>query len=248
MLLNPSVRNDSGSGQLQKCNGLLSALRPRPIFRLYSSSTIISGFSENLAMKIVIVGAAGAVGKTAVDALSNRHEVVRVGRTSGDVQMDIEDIDSIRAMYQKVGKVDAVVSAVGHVFFGAVFEMSGQQFMTGIYGKVLPQVNLVLEGIDYLRDGGSFTVTSGVLNRDPIPGSSCAAAANGALDGFVRAAAVDMPRGIRINVVSPEILEKCREKYDGFFRGHVHVSDEAVGLAYSKAVEGCLTGQLVIVE
>ncbi len=199
-------------------------------------------------MKIVIVGAAGAVGKTAVDALSGRHEVIRVGRTRGDVQMDIEDVDSIRAMYQQVGKVDAVVSAVGHGHFGAVHEMTGEQFMEGINHKVLPQVNLVLEGFDYMNDGGSFTLTSGVLNRDPIPGGSCSAAANGALDGFVVGAAVDMPRGIRINVVSPEILEVSRAAYDGFFPGHVHVSNEAVGLAYSKAVEGCLSGQVMIVD
>ena len=199
-------------------------------------------------MKIIIVGAAGAVGKTAVNALSSRHEVIRVARTSGDVHMDIEDIDSIRAMYQQVGKVDAVVSAVGQVHFGAVHEMTTEQFMTGIRRKALPQVSLVLEGFDYMNDGGSFTVTSGVLNRDPIRNGSCAAATNGALDGFVRGAAVDMPRGIRINAVSPEILESCRAKYDGFFHGHVHVSDEAVGLAYSKAVEGCLSGQIFIVE
>ena len=199
-------------------------------------------------MKIVIVGAAGVVGKTAVETLSGRHEIVSVGRTSGDVQMDIEDIDSIRAMYRKVGRVDAVVSAVGHVHFGPVHEMTSGQFMEGILGKVLPQVNLVLEGFEYVNDHGSFTVTSGVLNRDPIPGGSCAAAANGALDGFVRGAAVDMPRGIRINAVSPEVLEACRAQYDGFFRGHVHVSNEAVGLAFSKAVEGCLSGQVLIVD
>ena len=99
-----------------------------------------------------------------------------------------------------------------------------------------------------MNDGGSFTLASGVLNRDPIRGGSCAAAANGAIDGFVVGAAVDMPRGIRINAVSPEVLEVSREKYDGFFRGHVHVSNEAVALAYSKAVEGCLSGQVLIVD
>ena len=199
-------------------------------------------------MKVVIVGATGTVGKTAVDALSSRHEIIRVGRTSGDVHMNIEDKDSIRAMYQQLGKVDAVVSAIGQVHFGAVDEMTSVQFMTGIHHKLLPQVNLVLEGLEYVNDGGSFTLTSGVTNRDPIRGGSCAAATNGALDGFVIGAAVDMPRGIRINAVSPEVLEACREKYDGFFRGHVHVADEAVGLAFSKAVEGCLTGQVFIVE
>jgi NAD(P)-dependent dehydrogenase (short-subunit alcohol dehydrogenase family) len=206
------------------------------------------GLKEGIVMRILIVGAAGAVGRTAVAALSARHEIITAGRTSGDVQMDIQDLDSIRAMYGQVGRVDAVVSAVGHVHFGPVEEMTGIQFMEGILGKVLPQVNLVLEGFGYVNDRGSFTLTSGVTNRDPIPGGSNAAATNGALDGFVRGAAVDMPRGIRINAVSPEVLEACREKYDGFFRGHVHVSDEAVGLAFSKAVEGCLNGQVLIVD
>ncbi len=106
----------------------------------------------------------------------------------------------------------------------------------------------MLEGFDSIKYGVIFTLTSGVLNRDPIPGGSCAAAANGALDSFVLGAAVDMPRGIRINTVSPEVLEVSRAKYEGFFHGHVHVSNEAVGLAYSKAVEGCLTGQVFTVD
>ena len=199
-------------------------------------------------MRVIVIGAAGAVGNCAVEALSARHEVIRVGRSSGDIRADIEDVDSIRAMYREAGKVDAVVSAVGHGYFGPVHEMTSEQFMQGINHKLLPQVNLVLEGFDFINDRGSFTLTSGVLNRDPIPGGSCAAAANGALDGFVLGAAVDMPRGIRINVVSPEVLEVSRQKYEGFFPGHVHVSNEDVGLAYSKAVEGCLTGQVFIVD
>jgi len=138
--------------------------------------------------------------------------------------------------------------AVGHVHFGPVDEMTSTHFMASIGGKALPQVNLVLEGFDYINDGGSFTLTSGVTNRDPIRGGAGASAANGALDGFVVGAAVDMPRGIRINAVSPEVLESCREAYDGFFPGHVHVSNEAVGLAFCKAVEGCLSGQILIVE
>ena len=199
-------------------------------------------------MKIIIVGAGGAVGKAAYEELAQRHEVIAVGRGSGDIRADIEDQDSIRTMYAEAGRVDAVVSTVGHGHFGPVDAMSSEQFMQGIHHKVLPQVNLVLLGIDHLNDGGSFTLTSGVLNRDPIRGSAAAAAANGALDGFVRGAAVDLPRGLRINSVSPEVLEVSRERYDGFFRGHHHVSSEAVGLAYSRAVEGCQTGQVLTVD
>jgi NAD(P)-dependent dehydrogenase (short-subunit alcohol dehydrogenase family) len=199
-------------------------------------------------MKIILVGANGAVGQTAVNAFGNRHEIIAVGRTSGDIQIDIEDPGSVRSMYKQVGKVDAVVSAVGHGHFGAVADMSSEQFMKGINHKVLPQVNLVLLGIEHMNDGGSFTLTSGVLNRDPISGGSCAAAANGAIDGFVTAAAVDMPRGIRINAVSPGLLQVSVDRYDGFFPGHEPVSSERVGLAFCKSVEGAITGKVIIVD
>jgi len=198
-------------------------------------------------MKIIVVGANGAVGKTAVNAFGNRHEIIAVGRTSGDIQIDIEDQESIRSMYRQAGEVDAVVSAVGHGHFGAISEMSSDQFMKGIIHKVLPQVNLVLEGIKHMNDGGSFTLTSGVLNRDPISGGSCAAAANGAIDGFIVGAAVDMPRGIRINTVSPGLLQVSVDRYDGFFPGHEPVSSDRVGLAFCKSVEGVVTGQVITV-
>ncbi len=199
-------------------------------------------------MKIIVVGATGAVGRTAVAALEDRHEIIRVGRSGGDVYCDINDVNNIRSLYEQVGKVDAVISAVGHVHFGPIEKTGHDEVMIGIDQKVMAQINLVLEGIKYVNDGGSFTITSGVTNRDVIRGGTCAAAANGALDGFVAGAAVDMPRGIRINAVSPEVLESCREAYDGYFPGHDHVSDEAVGLAFCKAVEGCLSGQIIIVE
>ena len=198
-------------------------------------------------MKVIVVGAGGAVGQAAVAGLGGRHEIIAVGRSSGDIQLDIEDLESIRAMYQQTGKVDAVISAVGHGHFGAVAEMSSEQFMMGINHKVLPQVNLVLEGIAHMNDGGSFTLTSGMLNRDPTRGGSCAAAANGAIDGFIVGAAVDMPRGIRINAVSPGLLQVSVERYDGFFPGHEAVSSERVGLAYCKSVEGVVNGQVIIV-
>lgn len=198
-------------------------------------------------MKILVIGASGAVGKTAVQALTARHEVITAGRSGGDIIVDLADQASVAAMYQSTGKVDAVVSAIGHGHFGPVQDMTPDQMMIGIKGKALAQINLVLAGIAHVNDGGSFTLTSGVLNRDPIRGGAAAAAANGAIDGFVAGAAVDLPRGIRINTVSPEVLEASRAKYDGFFRGHNHVSDHAVGEAFSKSVEGCLTGQVFIV-
>ena len=120
--------------------------------------------------------------------------------------------------------------------------------MLGLTNKVMGQVNLVLAGLDHVGDGGSFTLTSGVLDRDPVRMGTGAATANGALGGFVTGAAIEMPRGLRINVVSPGLLEVSEKRYGSFFPGHERVSSERVGLAYAKSVEGALTGQVIIVE
>lgn len=198
-------------------------------------------------MRILVVGAAGTVGHAAVKALSARHEIIRAGRSAGDVSVDLMSEDSVRAMYQKLGKIDAVVACAGHVHFGPVASMSPEQFRKGLDDKLMGQVNLVLLGLAHVNDGGSFTLTSGVLDRDPVRQGANAAAVNGAIGGFVKGAAIEMPRGIRINAVSPGLLEESEKKYEGFFPGHEPVSAARVGLAYVKSVEGALTGQVIIV-
>jgi len=198
-------------------------------------------------MRILVVGASGTVGQAVVKELSRRHEVIRAGRSSGDVTVDLMNEDSVRAMFAKVGKVDAVVACAGHVHFGPVATMTPEQFRKGLNDKLMGQVNLVLLGMDNVNDGGSFTLTSGVLDRDPVRQGANAAAVNGALGAFARGAAIEMPRGLRINVVSPGLLQDSAQKYDGFFPGHEPVSSERVGLAYAKSVEGALSGQVIIV-
>ena len=199
-------------------------------------------------MKIIVIGASGDVGKAACDELGARHDLIRVGRTSGDIQIDMADRQSIDAMYEKTGTVDAVVCTAGDVHFGALQDFTEETFMLGLRNKVMGQVNLVLAGFDRVRDGGSFTLTSGVLDRDPIRMGAGAATANGALGGFVTGAAVEMPRGQRINVVSPGLLEASVARYGEWFPGHNPVSSKRVGLAFAKCVEGPINGQVVIVE
>lgn len=198
-------------------------------------------------MRILVVGASGTVGQAALKALSGRHEIVTAGRSAGDVTVDLMDETSVRAMFEKLGRVDAVVSAAGHVHFGPVATMTPAQFRKGLDGKLMGQINLVLIGQSHVNDGGSFTLTSGILDRDPIRQGSNAAAVNGAIGGFVKGAAIEMPRGIRINAVSPGLLEESAQKYDGFFPGHEPVSSARVGLAYVKSVEGAITGQVIAI-
>jgi NAD(P)-dependent dehydrogenase (short-subunit alcohol dehydrogenase family) len=195
-------------------------------------------------VRILVVGASGTVGAAAARALS-RHDIVRAGRSSGDVTVDLGSEESVRAMYARLGKVDAVVACAGHVHFGPVAAMTPEQFRKGLDDKLMGQINLVLLGLAHVTDGGSFTLTSGVLDRDPVRAGANAAAVNGAIGGFVKGAAIEMPRGIRINAVSPGLLEESAQKYDGFFPGHETVSSARVGLAYVKSVEGALTGQVI---
>jgi len=197
-------------------------------------------------MRVVIVGAEGTVGRAAVSALAH-HQIIKVGRSSGDIRADLIDAKSIAEMFEKLGRVDAVVACAGHVHFGPLQTMTGDQFMTGLQNKLMGQVNLVLVGKDHVNDNGSFTLTSGILDRDPIRQGANASTVNAALAGFVLSAAIEMPRGIRINVVSPGLLQDSAEKYDGFFPGHEPVSSERVGLAYVKSVDGGLTGRMIAV-
>lgn len=198
-------------------------------------------------MKIIVVGAEGDVGKTVCAELGARHDLIRVGRNTGDIRADIGDRMSIRAMYAQAGPVDAVVSATGTVHFAPLAEFTEDQFMIGLTNKVMGQVNLVLEGLAHVTAGGSFTLTSGVLDRDPIRMGAAASTANAALGGFVRGAAIEMPRGLRINVVSPGLLQASMSRYGGWFPGHDPVPSDRVGRAYAKSVEGAVTGQVIIV-
>ena len=199
-------------------------------------------------MRILVVGAEGTVGKAAISGFRAGHEIIRAGRKSGDVKVDIADAASVRAMYEKLGMVDAVVACTGHTHFGPLVSMTPENFISGLNDKLMGMVNLVLLGMAHVNDSGSFTLTSGILSRDPIRQGANAGAVDGAIDGFVVAAAIEMPRGIRINAVSPGLLVDAAQKYDGYFPGHDPVSSRRVGLAYAKSVEGAVTGQVIKVD
>ncbi|MBW4709198.1 short chain dehydrogenase [Roseobacter sp. YSTF-M11] len=199
-------------------------------------------------MKIAVIGAEGDIGKAACCELSRRHRLIKVGRSSGDIIADMTDPASIDAMYARTAPLDAVVVTAGDVHFGALMEFTPAHYMEGLAHKAMGQVNVVLAGLTRLSDNGSFTLTSGVLDRDPIRMGSGAALANGALGGFVVSAAVEMPRGIRINVVSPGLLDVSVARYGDWFPGHEPVSSHRVGLAYARSVEGAGTGKVISVQ
>lgn len=153
-------------------------------------------------MKILLIGAAGTIGSAVDKELSQRHEVIRIGRNSGDFQVDISDSASIRKLFEQTGKFDALICAAGNVTFAPLGEMNADSFALGLKDKLMGQVNLLLIGREYANDGASFTFTTGVLSHDPIRTGASAALVNGALDSFVKAAAIELPRGLRVNSIS----------------------------------------------
>lgn len=195
-------------------------------------------------MKILLVGASGTLGKAAANELGARHDVIRASRKGEDIQIDISDPSSIQAAYKKLGTVDAVVAATGSVHFGDFAEMDDEKYRIGINNKLMGQVNLVLLGRDHVIDTGSFTLTTGILTKDPIRYGSSASMVNGALEAFARAAAIEMPAKQRINVVSPGVIEESLEGYGPYFRGHDPVPAARAALGYAKSVEGLQTGQV----
>jgi len=199
-------------------------------------------------VRILVVGAEGTVGQAAISDLRKRHEIVSAGRNSGQHRVDVMDEASVAKLFKACGAVDAVIVTTGHGHFGPVAEMTPSLYRKGIDDKLMGQINVALTAIRHVSDGGSITLTSGVTNRDYVRKGANAASVNGAIDDFVRAAAIEMPRGLRINAVSPGLLEASVKKYEGVFPGHVPVPAARVGLAYTKAVEGALTGQVIAVD
>ncbi len=199
-------------------------------------------------MKLIIIGANGTVGSAISNELGARHELIRVGKSSGDIQLDISNTEQIQALFARTGKVDGVVVAAGHVHFAPLNDIEEQHYHIGLNNKLMGQVNVARIAQDYLHDGGSITLTSGFVGDIQIRAGASASMVNGAIEGFVRGAAVELPRGLRINVVSPGLLEASFAALGSFFPGFEAVSAQRVGLAYARSVEGVQTGQVYAVR
>lgn len=197
-------------------------------------------------MRILLVGAGGHVGGVARDEFESRgHEVIAVSRST-DPGVDTSDPESISALLKAVGRIDAIVVAVGSAAFKPVTELTREDYTEAFISKALGQVEFVTQGLDYLNDGGSITVTTGVLSREPVPTAAAAALVNGAVESFVISAAPELPRGIRINAVSPNVLANSPHFHDAF-AGMVPVTDEQVAAAFVRSVEGNVTGRVLAV-
>ncbi|MGE0616735.1 MAG: short chain dehydrogenase [Bacteriovoracia bacterium] len=198
-------------------------------------------------MKILVIGAAGAVGRAVVEAFAGE-VVISAGRNSGDLRVDLADEASLEAFFGEVlrrhGRVDAVVSTAGEVAAGSLRELGRTDWQTSFDAKLLGQIRLTQRAIPYLSDGGSVTLTTGITSEEPVRGGIVKTTINRALEGFVFTSALELPRGIRINAVSPGLLETSAPKLGRAFPGIVPVSSRRVGEEYRKSVLGIQTGRV----
>lgn len=191
-------------------------------------------------MKILLIGATGTIGKAVATRLGAEHEVIAAGYTEGDVQVDLADADSIKAMFELVGKVDAIISTAGQARFAPFNALSDDDYQLGLENKLMGQVNLVRYGADYVKLGGSITLTSGVLSRKPMAGSASISMVNGALESFVRAAALELHQ-LRLNVVAPVFVKETMAMMGLDTESGVSAADTAI--AYEVAVNGEMHGE-----
>ena len=198
---------------------------------------------------VILIGAQGKMGQAALSGLG-KHKVITTSRSGEgcDFQVDITSRESIERLYQNVGSFDAVVNTAGYCEYAPFGEMSDEQWQTTIQSKLMGQINLVNVGLNYINQGGSFTLISGILNIKPIPLAIADATTSGAIDTFVQCVAHELPRGIRINVVNPTVLEEAWDVYGEMMPGFQPVPGALVGKAFERSVDGFITGQVLYVD
>jgi len=194
-------------------------------------------------MKVIVVGATGTIGKSVAKLLMTEHNVVKVASRSGDFRADITRKDSLEQLFKHIGPFDALVCAAGIARFAPLNELSDDDFQLGLTSKLMGQVNLVRVGINYINDKGSITLTSGVLSQQPMPGSSSISMINAGIEGFVRAAALEMPRGVRINAVSPPWVKETLEALG--MDTSIGIPAERVAQAYRSSISGTRSGLII---
>jgi NAD(P)-dependent dehydrogenase (short-subunit alcohol dehydrogenase family) len=192
-------------------------------------------------MRVLVIGASGTIGSAVADAFAEAgHEVLRASR-GGEHKVDISSPDSLRELFSRTGKLDAIVNCAGGGVFKALPDMDAADLQQAYDLKLTPFFHVVRMGLEHLNDGGQFILTSGIFATQPMPGVSLISMVNGALESFTRAAALDMPRGIRINAVSAPFIKETAEKMG--MPGGYPARDNA--RAYIELAQGTQTGVTV---
>jgi NAD(P)-dependent dehydrogenase (short-subunit alcohol dehydrogenase family) len=196
-------------------------------------------------MKILIIGGHGTIGNKVSSYFKKIDTVLIAGRKSGDVLVDISDSNSIKEMFTKTGKLDAIICIAGEAKWANFNVLSEEDYYIGLKSKLMGQVNLVRIGQNYLNPKGSITLTTGILADDPVAQTASASMVNGGIHSFVKAVALEIENGIRVNVVSSGMVQDAYEKYKDYFPGHNPISMHKVINGYVRSVKGKGNGEII---
>lgn len=200
-------------------------------------------------MKILLIGGTGTIGSVVANRLKDDHELVIVGHSSGQLQTDITDPNAIESLFENVGNIDAVVVTSGSAPMKTIDELTNDDFLEGIKSKMMGQINVALTALDYLSEGSSITLTTGILSHDPIPQGTVLSTINNAVNGFVTGSYGEfLQHGIRINAVSPALVEDSAEALGEYFPGHTPAKMEHVVNGYEKSLRTYITGQIIDID
>ena len=196
-------------------------------------------------MNILIIGGNGTIGKKVSSFLSKGNKIITAGRNSGDLKVDLSDSNSIKNLFEKNRNFDAVISIAGEAVWAPFDDLSEEDYYKGIKNKMMGQVNLVKIGRKYINYGGSFTLTTGILADNPVKMTTSAALVNGGIHSFVKAASLEMENNIRVNVISPGLVEDSAEKYKDYFPGYEIVKMKDLAELYAKVILGEQNGEVI---
>jgi NAD(P)-dependent dehydrogenase (short-subunit alcohol dehydrogenase family) len=196
-------------------------------------------------MKILIIGGHGTIGKKVAGHFSKKDKVIIAGRTNGDFIVDISDSNSIKEMFEKTGKLDAIICIAGEAKWADFNDLTEDDYYIGLKSKLMGQVNLVRIGKDYLNPKGSITLSTGILADDPVIKTASASMVNGAIHSFVKAVVLEFENGIRLNVLSSGMVEDAYEKYKDYFPGHNPIPMNKVINGYVRSVKGKGNGEII---
>jgi len=196
-------------------------------------------------MKVLIIGGKGTIGRKLSSYFSKKHEILIAGRSSGDQLVDISNIESIEALFKKIGALDAIICTAGEAKWAPFNDLSEDDYYIGIRSKLMGQVNLVRIGKKYLNPNGSITLTTGILADDPVIMTTSAAMVNGAIHSFVKSVVLELDKGIRVNAVSSGVVEDALDKYGDYFPGHNTIPMDKMLRGYIRSVEGKANGEII---
>ncbi len=196
-------------------------------------------------MRILIIGGNGTIGRVVSKHFKKDNQVLIAGRKNGDAIVDIADSTSIKAMFETVGKVDAIVCIAGEAKWDDFDKLTEEDYYIGLKSKLMGQVNLVRIGKNYLNSKGSITLSTGILADDPVIKTTSASMVNGGIHSFVQAVALEVEDGIRVNVVSLGVVEDAYEKYKDYFPGHNPIPMKKVINGYVRSVSGKANGAII---